>query len=220
MIMRPALIIYTILICTLHANCQAVSKTEILNEFRKNRTIPKLDSIFHDEYHSGARETFDKLRKDNVDTLVVYLFDHPGHSLPTRNDTCTDIRNSYFFWKHNGQYRLSSDPKRCILLSGVSSKGIINFATDNFSRIKDEFFMEAVFGAERNGDKLNITESWVDHESKYALLVVVNGNYNYLEFTNNGLTNKKSLFLDYNKTLMAYKLFRLIDEELEAGREK
>lgn len=216
--MRPVLIIYTILICTQHSNCQTVSKAEILNEFRKHRTIPKLDSIFYDEYHSGARETFDKLRKDDVDTLVVFLFDHPGHSLLIKNDTCSDIRNSYFFWKHQGEYRLSADSKHCVLLSGASSKRIVNFATDNFSRIRDEFFMEAVFGAERKGDNIKIAESWVDHEPKYALLVVVNGSYNYLEFTNNGLTNKRSLFLDYNRALMTYELFRLIEEERKGGR--
>ena len=77
--------------------------------------------------------------------------------------------------------------------------------------------MEAVSGAERKGDKIRLSQTWVDHEGKYSILVLVNGQYNYLEFTDNGLTNKKSLFLDYNKALTSFALFKLIKDEVETG---
>ena len=77
--------------------------------------------------------------------------------------------------------------------------------------------MEAVFGAERKGGKIRLSQSWVDHEGKYSILVLVNGQYNYLEFTDNGLTNKKSLFLAYNKALASFAHFELIRSKVETG---
>lgn len=215
--MRLGLTIIVILLWTLNSYCQTMDKTEILNEFRTNRTIPSLDSIFHDGYHFGARKNLDELLSRKIDTLVVYTFDYPGHVYLKKSDSCTKIRNAYFFWKKDGEYFFRANDERCISTDKISNSKIINFATDNFSKIMDEFFMGAIFGTKRNGGKIRFLESWVDHESKYSILVLVNGQFNYLEFTDNGLTNKESWFLDYNKELTSFHLFELIKGEVKTG---
>ena len=216
--MRLGLTAAVILTLTLNSYCQTIlGKTEILNDFRTNRIIPKLDSIFYDGYHWGARKNFDKLLHDDIDTLVVYSFVYPGQIFPPKNDSCTKIRNSYFFWKEQGNYFFTTNNGRCISTDEVSSSRIVKFATENFAIIKDEFFMEAVFGGERRGDKVRLSQSWIDHEGKYSILVLVNGQYNYMEFTDNSLRNKKSLFLDYNKALVSFRLFELINREVKTG---
>lgn len=195
-----------------------LSKTEILNEFRKNRSIPKLDSVFYDGYHFQARKVLDELLRQKIDTLVVYSVDHPGHSLLAKSDSCTKIKNTYFFWKKNGEYRFKTNDEHCCSTNKFSSFKVINFVTDHFPQIKDEFFMGAVIGTEREDDKIKITECYVDHEGKYAILVLVNGQYNYVEFTDNSLTNDESWFLDYNRELMSFRLFELINGEIKMGR--
>jgi hypothetical protein len=217
--MRLGLTIIVTFLWTLTSYCQStLNKKEILNEIRTNRTVPKLDSIFYDGYHSGARADLDKLLTKDIDTLFVFSFSFPGHTAPSRKDSCsTQLHNSYFFWKEQGKYFFKATFDNCISTDKFSSSKIINYMTDNFSRIKDEFFMEAVFGAERKGDKIRLSQSWVDHEGKYSILVLVNGQYNYLEFTDNGLTNKKSLFLDHNKALTSFGLFELIKGEVKTG---
>jgi hypothetical protein len=65
-------------------------------------------------------------------------------------------------------------------------------------------------GLTKGKNQIQFSQSWVDHEPKYSILVMVHGQYNYLTFTENDLTNKKSLFLDYNKTLTSFALFELI----------
>jgi hypothetical protein len=58
-----------------------------------------------------------------------------------------------------------------------------------------------------------LSQSSVDHEPKYSILVMVHGQYNYLTFTENDLTDKKSLFLAHNKALTSFALFELIEKE-------
>lgn len=217
--MRPKLTLIVLLIWTFDSYCQTTSdKAEILNEFQKNRSIQNIDSIFYEGYHFGARKNLEALLSEKIDTLVVYSFDHPGHLLLTKSDSCKQIRNAYFFWQKNGGYFFSSNNERCLSIDKISNSKILNFAVNNFPKIKDEFFMGATFETEKQGDKIKITESWIDHEGKYSILVLVNGQYNYLEFTDNALTNKKSWFLEYNKALTSFTLFELIKAEIKTGR--
>jgi hypothetical protein len=102
----------------------------------------------------------------------------------------------------------------CKLLAKESDGKVVRFAVDNYGKIAEEFFMGAVSGGERIGTKIRVNESWVDHEAKYSILVVIHDNYNYLSFTENGLTNESSLFLDYNKGLSSFKLFELIKTQI------
>lgn len=216
--MRPGLTIIVLLVWTLNSYCQTTSdKAEILNEFQKTRSIPNIDSVFYDGYHFGARKNLDALLSEKIDTLVVYSFDHPGHRLLTKSDSCKQIRNAYFFWQKDGAYFFRSNNDHCLSIDKIDNSKVLNFAVNNFPKIKDEFFMGAIFETEKQGDKIKITESWIDHEGKYSILVLVNGQYNYLEFTDNALTNKKSWFLDYNKALTSFTLFELIKGEIKTG---
>jgi hypothetical protein len=70
--------------------------------------------------------------------------------------------------------------------------------------------MDAVFGGEKHGERVTLKQISVDHEAKYSILVVVGDQYRYMTFTENGLTNDSSLFLDYNKGLTSFRLFELI----------
>lgn len=194
---------------------QKLSKDEILNEYRSNQTTPSIDSIFRWDIHARTRALLDKLLKDGVDTLVVYSIGLPGYY--AKNDSCSTIypTNSYFFWKRNGKYLFSEIDGRCVSRVINGNSKVINFAIDNYVKIADEFFMEPVSSVERNGDYLRVAGSSMDHEPKYSILVMIHDQHNYLTFTENGLTNKSSLFLDYNKGLNSYKLFELIKTQIK-----
>jgi hypothetical protein len=191
---------------------QKLSKEEILTEFRNNRIIPNLDSLFLFETHLKTRAALDDLLKREIDTLLIYSFDFPGLAYFSKNDICSTARpNAYLFWKERGEYFFKATYSLCTLNNTVTDGKILKFAVDKFAKIKDEFFMGAISSGLRKGkNQIQFSQSWVDHEPKYSILVMVHGQYNYLTFTENDLTNQKSLFLDYNKTLTSFALFELI----------
>jgi hypothetical protein len=194
---------------------QQLSNDEIVNEYRKNQTTPRLDSLYRQNVYAGTRMLLDELLQNGVDTLVVYSVSFPGYIPIGKNDSCSTLHptSTYFFWKKSGKYFFKVTDG-CKSRSLNTTGKVVKFATAHFAKIKDEFFMDAITGATKNGESLVVSESWVDHEPKYSLLVFVHGQYNYLTFNENGLTNKKSLFLDYNKELTSFELFELIKREI------
>jgi hypothetical protein len=192
-----------------------LSKDEILDEYRKTQSTPGLGSIFRANDQSWTRKVFDELLMNNVDTLVVYSVSCPGCLQITKNDSCStkNSNGSYFFWKKNGKYFSRVSDERCKTKHVDVNGKVVRFATDNFPKIKGEFFMEAISGATKTGETLVISEGWADHDPKYSILLFFHGQYHYLTFTQNGLTDRTSLFLDYNKELTSFELFELIKRE-------
>lgn len=149
-----------------------------------------------------------------ADSLLVYSVSHPNMSVGPR-DSCTTMYTvySYFFWVKNGKHWFRKVDGKCESKQLPAKSKVIQFAMDNYSRIKDEFFMGATYVREWKG-KLRVTETTVDHEPKYSILIVIGDKYKYLRFTQIGLESKESLFTDYNKQLVSFKLFELIESEI------
>jgi hypothetical protein len=154
----------------------------------------------------------DKLIKSGVDTLVVYSVYFPGLGYIGKPDSCAnrDQVNSHFFWKIGGKYLYSETDGKCEARTDNVDGDVVKFAVNKYSKIAREFFMDAVFGGEKHGERVTLKQISVDHEAKYSILVVVGDQYRYMTFTENGLTNDSSLFLDYNKGLTSFRLFELI----------
>jgi hypothetical protein len=195
---------------------QKLTKAKILNECRKNRATPDIDSIFRWDIHAKTRDVLDNLIKSGVDTLVVYSVSFPGYVYIGKRDSCTyqDPVNSHFFWKSGGKYLYSKAVGKCEAGTNNVDGDVVKFAVNFYSKIEREFFMEAVSGGERRGDRVILKQSSVNHEPKYSILVLVGDQYNYLTFTENGLTNDSSLFLNYNKGLTSFRLFELIKTQV------
>jgi hypothetical protein len=195
---------------------QQLTKDEILNECRKNRTMPDIDSIFRWDIHAKTRGMLDNLIKSGVDTLVVYSVNFPGLGYIGKPDSCAnrDQVNSHFFWKSGGKYLYRETDGRCEARTDNVDGDVVKFAVKKYSKIAREFFMEAVSGGERRDERVILKQISVDHEAKYSILVVVGAQYSYLTFTENGLTNSSSLFLDYNKSLTSFRLFELIKTQV------
>ncbi len=85
---------------------------------------------------------------------------------------------------------------------------------ENYLKIKEEFFMGVIYNAEMKGDQLKISESLRNHEPKYSILILISNQNKYLTFTEAGLKNKRSMFLDYNRGLASFKLYELIEREI------
>lgn len=198
---------------TAHGQRQ-LDKNEILIEFQKIRKVPTLDSIVKSGFPVNARPDLQKLISKNVDTLVVYSCRFPGAQLVHQIRPCSALANTYFFWKENGEYFSGSAERKCLAKESKSPEDIIRFTSDQFVKLKDEFFMEAISGAEKTDDKIKFYENFVHHEGKYTLLMIINGQHNYLEFDDNSLNDKKSLFIDYNKSLASFKLFELVTNSI------
>jgi hypothetical protein len=195
---------------------QQLTKDEILNECIKNRTAPDIDSIFRLDIHARTRGMLDNLIRSGVDTLVVYSVSFPGYVYIGKRDSCTyhDPVNSHFFWKSDGKYLYSKAGGRCEGRTNNIDGNVVKFAVNHYPKIEREFFMEAVSGGERRGDRFILKQISVNHEPKYSILVLVGDQYNYLTFTENGLINDSSLFLTYNKGLISFGLFELIKTQV------
>jgi hypothetical protein len=83
---------------------QKLDREEILNEYKRSRAIPALDSVFRWDIHLQTRAFLNQLLEARVDTLVIYLVSHPGHGYVAMRDSCSTIYpvSSYFFWKRGG----------------------------------------------------------------------------------------------------------------------
>jgi hypothetical protein len=195
---------------------QKLTKAEILNECRKNRTMPDINSIFRLDIHAKTRGMLDNLIKSRVDTLVVYSVSFPGYDYIGKPDSCAnrDQVNSHFFWKNSGKYLYRETDERCEARTDNVDGDVVKFAVNKYSEIAREFFMDAVSGGERHGERVILKQISVNHEPKYSILVVIGDQYNYLTFTENGLTNNSSLFLNYNKGLTSFRLFELIKTQV------
>jgi hypothetical protein len=195
---------------------QKLTEDEILNEYRKTRTTSSIDSIFRWDIHAKTRVMLDNLIKSGVDTLVVYSVRFPGLSFIGELDSCEsrDPVNSHFFWKSGGKYLYSGTDRKCESEMNDIDGNVVKFAVDNYSNIEGEFFMGAISGGERRGKHVVLEETFINHEPKYSILVVVGDQYNYLTFTENALTDDTSLFLGYNKGLTSFRLFELIKAQV------
>src|SRR5690606_35175495 len=90
---------------------------------------------------------------------------------------------------------------------------VIQFVLNNFSKMTNEFFMSVTYGVVADGDEFRISGNVIDHEPNYEILIQLGDKYKYLRFTDSELTDKKSLFYDYNRDLTSHKLFGLIETQ-------
>jgi hypothetical protein len=192
--------------------CQRqMTKDEILKTWTAFQRPTYKDSVFRFEIHRQTRTTLDKLLMDGVDTLVVYSVSYPGYADPDM-DSCSTMYpvDSYFFWRQQRKDFVKRVKGECQAKQFATSDKVIRFALDNFSRMTDEFFMDVTYGVIADGDKFRISGSVIDHEPKYQIFIQIGDKFKYLSFADNELTDKKSLFYDYNHNLISYKLFGLI----------
>ncbi len=194
---------------------QKLTKDEILKEYRLIQNDPNLDSLFRWDIHLQTRVTLDNLLKSGIDTLLVYTIRLPGYVTIGRDSCSLEYQlNSHFFWKDHGKYFYKKINGRCESPKVNATEKVIQFSVDNHLVIREEFFMGVIYGAEKNGDQLKVSEYLINHEPKYSILILVSKQDKYLTFTEDGLKNKKSLFLDYNKGLTSFKLYELIEGEI------
>jgi len=184
--------------------------------FSTNQKPTKKKSVFRFDVQKKTRKTLDKLLRNGVDTILVYSVSHPGSSLIV-NDSCSNSYpvDSYFFWRKGGLNYVKTVSGQCEGGQLSANDKVTEFILDNFQKMTGEFFMNVIYSAVANGDNLQIKSSMVDHEPKYEIFFQLGDKFKYFRFTDNELTNKESLFYDYNHDLTSYKLFELIKTEIK-----
>ena len=213
--MKIGITIGTILITVLNSGtlfCQRqMTKEEIIKTWTTNQQPVNKDSLFRFDIHTQTRATLDKLLMNGVDTLVVYSVSYPGYS-EIDNDSCSTMYpvDGYFFWRRQGKDFVKKVNGKCEQGQTKTNDKVIKFALDNFTKMTNEFFMSVTYGVVADGDEFRISGSVIDHEPNYEILIQLGDNFKYLSFTNSELTDKKSMFYDYNRDLTSHKLFRLI----------
>ena len=216
--MKIGVIIGTVLILVLTSGtsfCQRrLTKDEILNTWTTFPTPTNRDSLFRFDIHTQTRVTLDKLLMSGVDTLVVYSVSYPGYSAMD-SDHCSTMYpvDSYFFWRRQENDYVKEVNGKCERGQSTTNDEVIRFVLENFSKMTDEFFMSVTYGVVADGGKFRISCNVIDHEPKYEILIQLGNKFKHLSFTENELTNKKSLFYDYNHNLASYKLFGLIQTQ-------
>ena len=192
--------------------CQRqLTKDEILKTWTTFQKPTNKDSLFRFDIHTQTRATLDKLLMNGFDTLVVYSVSYPGYS-QMDNDSCSTMYpvDSYFFWRRQGKDFVKKVNGKCEQGQTKTNDKVIRFALDNFSKMTNEFFMSVTYGVVADGDEFRISGNVIDHEPNYEILIQFGDKFKYLSFTDSELTDKKSLFYDYNRDLTSYKLFGLI----------
>jgi hypothetical protein len=195
---------------------QNITPEEIIETWKKNQPCQNIDSVFRWDVHLQTRKTLDDLLSNRIDTLVVYSVSHPGYGRGD-TDTCTTMYevNSYFFWQKHGEYHLKKVHGQCESQQSQVDGEIIRFFVKNYQKIDEEFFMEAIYGVVKVGDRFRVKSHRVNHEPKYSILLVLADMYKFLNFSENDLIDKQSMFFDYNQTLTSFKLFTLINSRTE-----
>jgi hypothetical protein len=195
---------------------QRLTKEQILNEYRTFQTNPDIDSLFRWDIHIQTRAALENLLMSRIDTILVYSVCFPG-SVLFRNDTCATTYpiQTYFFWLEKGRNFFKKIDGRCESEQSAVNGKAIEYLVDNYSTMSKEFFMGVIYSGEKIGNKLQTSESFVDHEPKYSMLFILNDQHKYLTFTEDALKNEKSLFLEYNKALTSFKFFELIEKEIK-----
>lgn len=193
-----------------------MTKEEIFKTWKGFQQEQNWDSLFRFEIHGQTRETLDKLLRDGVDTLLVYSVSYPG-SVELKKDPCStrDPIMSYFFIQHQGNNYFKRVNGKCETAQFKTSDRLIKFMSSNYEKIKEEFFMNVIYGVEGQGDDLHISGSLIAHEPKYEILLQLGNRFKYLRFTESELTDKKNLFYDYNRSLTSFKNFELIKSKIE-----
>ena len=197
--------------------CQRqMTKDEILKTWTALQTPTNKDSLFRFDIHKQTRATLDRLLMNGVDTLVVYSVSLPGYS-NINNDSCSTMYpvDSYFFWRQQGKHFVTKVNGNCQGDKVKTNEEVIGFVSNNYPKMTEDFFMDVTYGVIADGERLRISGSVIDHEPKYEILLQLGDKFKYLKFTDNELTNKKSLFYDYNHNLTSYKLFGLINTQLK-----
>ena len=210
--MKIGVTIGTVLILVLTSGTlfgqRQLTKDEILKTWTAFQKPTDKDSLFRFDIHARTRATLDKLLINGVDTLVVYSVSYPGYS-QWDADSCSTMYpvDSYFFWRRQGKYFVKKVENNCERGQSTTNDKVIKFTLDNFSKMTDEFFMSVTYGAVADGDKIRISGSTIDHEPNYEILLQLGDKFKYLSFTENEMTDKKSLFYDYNHNLTSYKTY-------------
>lgn len=192
--------------------CQRqMTKEEILKTWTTFQKPTNKDSLFRFDIHTQTRATMDNLLLSEVDTFVVYSVSYPGYS-ETGSDSCSTMYpvDSYFFWRRQGKDFVKKVNGKCERGQTKTNDKVIRFALDNFSKMTNEFFMSVTYGVVADGDEFRISGKLIDHEPKYEILIQLGDKFKYLSFSDSELTDKKSLFYDYNRDLTSFKLFGLI----------
>ena len=218
--MKLGVTLGTILILVLTSGtsfCQRqLTKDEILKTWTASQKPINKDSLFRFDIQTQTRETLDKLIMNGVDTLVVYSVSYPGYS-EMESDSCSTMYpvDSYFFWRQQEKYFVMNVNGKCEQGQSTTNDKVIRFVLANFSKMTDEFFMGVTYGVVADGDKLRISGSVIEHEPNYEIFLLLGEQFKSLRFTENELTDKKSLFYEYNQDLTSNKFFGLIKSQLQ-----
>jgi len=218
--MKTRVTVITVLISILTSGTifsqRQLTRNEILKAWTTNQKPINKDSLFRFEIHEKTRMTLDKLLGDGVDALVVYCVSYPGYQ-EMNSDSCSTIYpvGSYFFWRQQGKDYLKKVNGKCGEPQLTTNDKVMRFALNNFSKMTDEFFMSVMYKVLSDGDKLIISGNVIDHEPNYEIFLQIGNKFKYLRFTDSELTDKKSLFYDYNHDLTSLKLFGLIKSQLK-----
>ena len=73
-----------------------------------------------------------------------------------------------------------------------------------------------IFSAEMKENKIKYVMSTVSHEQIYTIFCKVKSEYKLLQFSQDDISNEKSLFFDDNKKSKVYEWFCLIEKEISS----
>jgi hypothetical protein len=193
-----------------------LTKDEILATLNDVKRDYDKDSLFRFEIHKQTRLTFDNLLINGVDTILIYSVSYPGYA-QLNSDSCSTLYpvDSYFFWRQNGKTFHKNVTGNCESRQSIANDKLIEFLTDNFSKMTDDSFISPIYSVEQTGDRLRITGNVINHEPNYEMLLQLGDRLKYLSFTDSALTDEKSLFYDHNRNLTSFQYYELIKRQIK-----
>jgi hypothetical protein len=197
---------------------QKLTKEEILktwkgwgNEQYSRNQITNADSILN----VFLTKLSDSLEAEKVDSIIIFSTALPGYYSQSSCDTGM-IVTSFAIWTKNGSTRIRQ-------MQGVCTSEILNDTLnlfDYFENKRDtldsEIFMPVILSAEKKRyGTISFQATSIDHEPNYSFYFNINGYKKSFHFCESFLENDKGLFMQHNRSLLAYRWWQNIKNKVE-----
>lgn len=157
----------------------------------------------------------DSLNNRGIDSIIIYSIAYPGY---ISINPCIDYSYpvyTYLLWMTGKEINIKAIKGKCeSFITTLDSFYIFDVYRSNEALIAKETVMPVIFSAQRTkDDRIIYSIGSIDHEPKYSIFFLFGKNAKTVNFTQDDMLNKKSMFHLYNqglKTIQVWKLIRKI----------
>ena len=196
-----------------------LSSGEILHYWKSSHNKMNEDSNMivnsTSQLNVSLHRFIDSLEAKGIDSLIIFSTDLPGYSSLSKCDTGIFPMTTFIIWDQNGINKIRKIRGACLSDIKCPQLHLFDFYKDNYSELKSDFSMPVIYSAKMIENN-TISYSWsdIDHQPMYSFYYKIGKIGKALHFTENEITNKESLFLNYNLKLATYHWWQMVKKAI------